>query len=636
MAKVKPSKSGNKPPLTRHPLFPATVALWFGALFGIGSLAIRPSLFEGIVVSLGIDAIAPIMAPPLGATTRILLALAMAALGGTLGAKLARRIARPKPVTVQRKRGAGKTSVAGESGLAARGSRRAALAPSYNDDARPVYDDHAPVPGSANILDVSQFDLDGFEADIEEQAEGDEIAFEPEPVSPVSADSWQPAETFERIPQGAQVFQPVTDEAPSRELPESREDAGIDTDDQNFRDFSVPAASRPDVREASDTIPASVSLDEDEQSASEPAARADVPTEISPQVFDAHDNDPEIEPIEVNEETDEQPLERLGGKSADPYAPLPPKTRPGSIFDQQPAAGLFAKPLNAQVAHVGWDNASSRDTAPAAPVDEPSVEVVVPDLPPPADEPHGADPEPTASERIEQAPLDDLSHVELLERLALSMRRKRTQPAVAEEIAAVAPEPVEIQESAQPQVEAAATAVEERPAPPVPTIPDALRPIGLDDDEEADLLPAFVPPRHFVQPQADSSAVANPSGNAVSDQPEPTLSQAEAADELEEGYSSLLSLSRPGAGSQRFVRIEEPAPLSNEVEPVVVFPGKEPVVGEGPFARPSASNNGPAPTTAAAAGEESADSATKRLDSEETDRALRTALANLQRMSGAA
>ena len=77
MAKVKPGKAGGKQSITRHPLFPATVALWFGALFGVGSLAIRPSLIEGLIVSLGIDTVISSAAPPLGATTRILLALSL-------------------------------------------------------------------------------------------------------------------------------------------------------------------------------------------------------------------------------------------------------------------------------------------------------------------------------------------------------------------------------------------------------------------------------------------------------------------------------------------------------------------------------------------------------------------------------
>jgi hypothetical protein len=60
---------------------------------------------------------------------------------------------------------------------------------------------------------------------------------------------------------------------------------------------------------------------------------------------------------------------------------------------------------------------------------------------------------------------------------------------------------------------------------------------------------------------------------------------------------------------------------------VVIFPGKEPVSGAAPFARPSGAS---AAQPANPAGDRN------QRDPEETDRALRTALANIQRMSGAA
>jgi len=168
LAKVKTGKSGGKQSLTRHPLFPATVALWFGALFGVGSLAIRPSLIEGLIVSSGIDLIIPAAAPPMGVTTRILIALALAALGGTLGAWLARRLSQPKSVAVPRKRGAPSAGAKGaprSQSAQAGGARRSRLALSEEGRPRREYVDHAPLPGQANILDVSQFDLDGFEAE---------------------------------------------------------------------------------------------------------------------------------------------------------------------------------------------------------------------------------------------------------------------------------------------------------------------------------------------------------------------------------------------------------------------------------------------------------------------------------------
>ena len=90
------SKAAGSKPITGHPLFPAVIALWFGALFGLGNLAIRPALFESLVVRIGIDQIIPAAAPPLGITARILIALTLAAVGAAIGAILARRLARPE------------------------------------------------------------------------------------------------------------------------------------------------------------------------------------------------------------------------------------------------------------------------------------------------------------------------------------------------------------------------------------------------------------------------------------------------------------------------------------------------------------------------------------------------------------
>ena len=58
------SRSGANQPISQHPLFPAIVALWFGALFGLGSLAIRPALVEHFVIATGIDTIIPMATPP--------------------------------------------------------------------------------------------------------------------------------------------------------------------------------------------------------------------------------------------------------------------------------------------------------------------------------------------------------------------------------------------------------------------------------------------------------------------------------------------------------------------------------------------------------------------------------------------
>lgn len=94
--------------LTSHRLFPPLVALWFGALFGLSTLAVRTSLFEQLVLSTGFDRLVPAAGPPLGAFARLLIAAAFGLAGAGLGwlvadaLKLSRggnpaTVARPEP-----------------------------------------------------------------------------------------------------------------------------------------------------------------------------------------------------------------------------------------------------------------------------------------------------------------------------------------------------------------------------------------------------------------------------------------------------------------------------------------------------------------------------------------------------------
>lgn len=114
------SKPQPTAPISRHPLFPAAVALWFAALLGLGSLAIRASVLERIVLALHLDLVIPAAAPPLGFTARMLLALALAAGGAVAGFLLARRMANgpaaPVRVRPARERKAATPSTASATG----------------------------------------------------------------------------------------------------------------------------------------------------------------------------------------------------------------------------------------------------------------------------------------------------------------------------------------------------------------------------------------------------------------------------------------------------------------------------------------------------------------------------------------
>ena len=81
-------------PVTHHHLFPAAFALWFAALLGLSSLAVRTALFEQGVLATGIERILPFAAPPLGHLARLLWALGIAAIGAGVGLVVAKLVAR--------------------------------------------------------------------------------------------------------------------------------------------------------------------------------------------------------------------------------------------------------------------------------------------------------------------------------------------------------------------------------------------------------------------------------------------------------------------------------------------------------------------------------------------------------------
>lgn len=159
MAEDRKPARGNTP-VTWHPLFPAMLAVWFGALFGLGVLAVRTALLEAAVLSLGIDRLIPAAAPPLGVTARILLALAFALTGAAIGGAIGLAMARSRPDNVARR---------AEAAAAREAAREAKAA-----EAPVVPAESAAEPGEPlGFIDISQLDL------------GEELRIEPEPKAEV-------------------------------------------------------------------------------------------------------------------------------------------------------------------------------------------------------------------------------------------------------------------------------------------------------------------------------------------------------------------------------------------------------------------------------------------------------------------
>lgn len=661
----------NRPSLTAHPLFPAIIALWFGALFGLGSLAIRPGLIESLVLKLHIDLIVPAAAPPLGITARLLLSLGMALVGGAIGALIARRITRPKPEVRERRRGAAQVAEGsadprsfahGADAQAA--SRRRPLA--IAEDHGPVYDrELAPLPGGApQILDVTEFDFPARDA--EAALPPRNLAADPAALDLsgfLSAD-----EAFEPAAHGSEET-PIVSQTGTAMM-------------EDFRSF---AGQRP--------------------VAAEPAGRAEpqsfAPPSFAPPSFEPQSFAPQSfapPPFQVPEAA---VVPEFQPQAFQPAAPEP-EARPFA------APAPFAQPLTEDAAtlHPGLAQPAFAPSAFAPPRADAPV------FPEPADaQPETALPMPAlaathedvapvsigeatirdAVERIVSKDLSELSQLQLIERLAQSLQRRRsaaaqaeapvrTEPAPATGVAhalaardqdaavaaplAPAPEPAAFAPPAEEPRAPHALACEPV-APALMAMPAALRPLGFDDAMEEEDFSAQIPQRMIAMPAAAPAATpvpvpapqafapplsfAAPQPFAPETEPHCVADAEQDEGVLEDGYSSLLDLSRPAHQKSGFVRIEEPEDAAPAVEPVVIFPGHG---HHGPAASAIAQPAPSAPVAAVAAPSEGmppmrrfdapASAATPAQpasvaplpprDPAETERALRTALSTLQRM----
>ncbi len=636
------------------------VALWFGALFGLGSLAIRTSLLEALVLSTHLDAVLEFVAPPLGMKARIILALCLAVLGGMVGAAFARRLARPKPERRERKRKAaparrpspesrlsepvaaapvdddrqqdetGKPDDASES-VPFHHRRRRSLA--VEQDYEPEYArDAAPLPGaSPQILDVTKFDFAASYSP-EGQSQNDDAGQTLDLGAFVAPDA--PDGEFTAMRRGALHTPPP---APMEEHPEMHSGykpnpydmtppqySGIGLPQSNVA--AMPQSDQPPNHSGhigSTAIPSDTAL-----------PRFTLPSAEQSLFGGQAEAEPEREAAEVRQ------------VFADPLAQA--ARAPTSVSPQEPevTVGHFgAAEPSAEASEVR----QQQFAAPVAAEEQASQ----PEAPPVADRQSGS-----AATRISGIDLGDLSHVELIERLALSLQRRRetveatpvSMSSDAEtsvsadssipvgvpfhadfaQVSAVVPEPASMQTFVS---EAEAHVAQPFAAPPSPQLPPAMRPLDPVNFEPEGDIPDFAFPRQVAAPSA-----IGPDERVEAGEPE----QDEAP---EEGYSSLLDLNRPTELRQQFIRIEEPEPHENTVEPVVVFPGQAArsgarigvqEIGAGQadqgaasvlrrFDQPGESQSQPTPFTPAPA-----------RDPEETQRALRSALATLQRMSGAA
>ena len=551
------TRAAGPQPITRHPLFPVLVALWFGALFGLGSLAVRIGLIEALVLKLGVDQILSFAAPPLGMKARILIALAMAVMGALLGLSLGHRLRDGGPA----KAAGGSTGLAaslkrvvGREEPAPVGRRRALAVGDERVDSWPG--DLAPLPGERpQVLSASDYDF------IAPLPEADEIA------------QAGPAQEVSEV------------EAPL----DLDHFAAHDEAQAATRSFDAPAAEAP-------------------------------PEPLQPFAAPPVENAPEPVIAAFEPESEPQP------------APEPaPQTAGEGSMTHLDLVNQLAEAMKARRERLAAARA-------AAPVEQPAHEPEIAPEPAPAF-PTPAFPTPT------------------FEPVAF-------EPVAFESVSTASPGP---QADDQPQEQAPAVSAplarfgeamapdsspEASFAAPVPQMPAALRPLAFDEDDESDFDIGHVPPRSIglspfdPTPQDAGDEVAEDEGSAEEE-------AGAATDEaLEDGYSSLLDLSRPAQPRQSFIRIEDPEAdmAASEPEPVVIFPGQAPRPFDAPaIAAAQMPQAAPATTALEPQAEAPAAEAPRPFaapapasipavlaDREETERALRTALATLQRMSGAA
>lgn len=561
-------KASNNPPISRHPLFPAIVALWFGALFGLASIAIKPAFIEGIVMATGLDSIVPMAAPPLGTTARILVSLAMIGLGGVVGMVIARRIAGTDPIegtepqVVKRQRG---------------------VAPAQSVE--------APVLIAASSAVEQPAELESEPLGLEEVAEEVE-----------APDETQSAISNRLFDSYSQDISPLATSSEEIEEQPAAPPAAI---------FRLPPEAE---------LHLDATFDENAAAGVENAA-AGVEENAAAEAEDVTAAEMEPEPA------DDDPIASNRFHPA-PTTPTPPRT--------------FAVPE------------ASRDDLDHA-----------------------------GANHIASAELDALSTVELLERLALAIERRRNEDA-GQQRSDFAPEreedfrspalvglagftpPVERQESsyqdaepdeAPPAAEMPrfasissplfhdSAAHEELPASEpeeapywssgdegaseqddISSLPAALRPVGYDSADEDEPLPGYLPPRHIgLAPVEDTFS----STDSFSFDHEDAESEEEEGEVLDEGYSSLLNLSRSSIVRQPFDGFDHADPLDGDH----ATPFQDHRFARDEFQSPAMGDDEQAP--ASVEGTRPFD-APQGPTSDDPEKALRAALAALQRMSGAA
>ncbi|WP_296678419.1 hypothetical protein [Novosphingobium sp.] len=646
-------------PITANPLFPAVAALWFGALFGLSSIALRVSVIESLVRMTMIDLVVPAAAPPLGLTARILIALLMAAIGALVGASIAKRIARPKSEKRERSRNARSVETdapqaAGRDNHTDAPARRPIFAhEELGDEAGSLAAPSPPIqPGRRRALTL------------EDQYE----KFVPADLAPLPGGLPQVLDLA-----GTELDKPPV---PATVLPDLQPTVAAETDLNAYCDVDAEVEGQPENAdagvEAASEILAQPACAQHAVFGIEHFASGGDLTDLAPDDGPDEDNFAGRQvfgmgPVEPQQTEERQVFQTVEVARDQIDAVFAADTLKASVFDPLNADPLFGTPGEAPAVAAAFDAETCAVDQSADHAKDETDAIAPADRADPAPQPRLVAP-PSADTAQPFPPIEDLDMVALALRLQQSMERRRAARAsvlldakVAQDAesaglpAAGAPLLVAGQEpdSAEPELST-------MPA----QLPEALRPIAFEDladededDDNDEVMASLLPPRQIFAPAQNAATVQLP---VVEPRPDGGQESAAAAagdeDDDDDGfggesYASLLSAGVP-INRSGFVRIDEPHIPDHQVEPVVIFPGQAARVALAP--RSEANQPFVAPVTSPAfedAGQFrrfdappsaghglpiSASPSAPALDAEETERALRTALSNLQRISGAA
>jgi hypothetical protein len=584
-------------PVTAHRLFPAIVALWFAALLGIGSLVIAPEALSAVVSALGIPKLVHAASPPLGFTARALLALAMAGVGVVVGLIIGSRIAARHKVQPQRKTDPTK-------GRQVKPTHAYSYDPAeHAAEAEPdIGQQRGPLRASVAFADIEPL-TDGPEPALQADCEAiaspsdDHFAVLGAPkAEPVPSDDETVYDHFDALLANSEQPEAIAEfatPAPFTTLVEADE-APVFESDHAGRITRDPVELQTFQPHA--------------ETEAEPAIEPEVAT--SPVAHDAME--PGSADLDIRRTLSEAPLAQLGTVQLVERLAL--------------AMAAAAEARNAPV-HV-------------------EALLVLPHAPAPeADGPTAHSEEPFELEEC----FDQASHREVAPRFVAPVIDSEPQPANAASEPWSAPDFAEFAALNDPAPQFQASR------------PSILDPIAQAWDEESvedDDAPTIAPPRFLSASASDARQPAfardnRPLFGGRQSPPSPataknTADQVDdnASDDADEDrYPSLLDIQ---PSPREAIRIA--APEAQQAEPIVMFPNAGPNGGQradAPFAPPPASTlqsrrglqfQAPGGAGPMGAGSGAAvmppELPADPVDAEEADRALRAALATLQRMSG--